>query len=330
MGLFDKFSKKNKAQSEESSEVKETKAEEVKEETAESKEEPETKAEEAKTEKALPSEFKAEEKPKTTRFTVLVESIKELADGGVIVGGNVSGTINAGDKVLVVHPSLTESDILTVDALELIEENELGNGESVTFAADHRVGITIRSVKEKNKIPKYSVITNILPQLTPGPKKPIDNPFMLGLTREYARLISDKIFADLFTFTVFSSVYVVPVKLDESVKPNENGVTHIDKGSKVGFVLLNHPQDAELKVLPVFTDMGGLSEFKALLAKDPNPVCMALTFEQISEIALKNGGFVINPFGKTPVFVSTQNIEYAQKMKAQMDARIKAMKDGKK
>ncbi|MBQ5440002.1 MAG: SseB family protein, partial [Clostridia bacterium] len=295
------------------------KTEEVKEETAESK------AEEAKQE-----DNTAEEKPKTTRFTVLVESIKELSDGGVIIGGNLSGTVNVGDKVLAVHPSLTESDIMTIDALELIEDDELGKGERVSFAADHRVGITIKSVKEKNKIPKYSVITNILPQLTPGPKKPIDNPFMLGLTREYARLISDKIFADLFTFTVFSSVYIVPVKLDESVKPNENGVTHLDKGSKIGMILLNHPQDAELKVLPVFTDMGGVSEFKALLAKDPNPVCMALNFEQISEVALKNGGFVINPFGKTPVFVSNQNVEYAQKMKAQMDARIKAMNNSKK
>ena len=319
MGLFDKFSKKNKAQDEASEEVKETKTEEVKEETAESK------AEEAKQE-----DNTTEEKPKTTRFTVLVESIKELSDGGVIIGGNVSGTVNVGDKVLAVHPSLTESDIMTIDALELIEDDELGKGERVSFAADHRVGITIKSVKEKNKIPKYSVITNILPQLTPGPKKPIDNPFMLGLTREYARLISDKIFADLFTFTVFSSVYIVPVKLDESVKPNENGVTHLDKGSKIGMILLNHPQDAELKVLPVFTDMGGVSEFKALLAKDPNPVCMALNFEQISEVALKNGGFVINPFGKTPVFVSNQNVEYAQKMKAQMDARIKAMNNSKK
>ncbi|MBQ2346912.1 MAG: SseB family protein [Clostridia bacterium] len=319
MGLFDKFSKKNKAQDEASEEVKETKTEEVKEETAESK------AEEAKQE-----DNTTEEKPKTTRFTVLVESIKELSDGGVIIGGNLSGTVNVGDKVLVVHPSLTESDIMTIDALELIEDDEPGKGESVSFAADHRVGITIKSVKEKNKIPKYSVITNILPQLTPGPKKPIDNPFMLGLTREYARLISDKIFADLFTFTVFSSVYIVPVKLDESVKPNENGVTHLDKGSKIGMILLNHPQDAELKVLPVFTDMGGVSEFKALLAKDPNPVCMALNFEQISEVALKNGGFVINPFGKTPVFVSNQNVEYAQKMKAQMDARIKAMNNSKK
>ena len=319
MGLFDKFSKKNKAQDEESEEVKETKTEEVKEETAESK------AEEAKQE-----DNTTEEKPKTTRFTVLVESIKELSDGGVIIGGNLSGTVNVGDKVLAVHPSLTESDIMTIDALELIEDDEPGKGERVSFAADHRVGITIKSVKEKNKIPKYSVITNILPQLTPGPKKPIDNPFMLGLTREYARLISDKIFADLFTFTVFSSVYIVPVKLDESVKPNENGVTHLDKGSKIGMILLNHPQDAELKVLPVFTDMGGVSEFKALLAKDPNPVCMALNFEQISEVALKNGGFVINPFGKTPVFVSNQNVEYAQKMKAQMDARIKAMNNSKK
>ena len=318
MGFFDKFSKKNKAESEDTTAQQEIKTEEVKEVAAQPAEEAEK------------TESTTEEKPKTTRFTFLVESIKELEKGGVIIGGNVHGTLNVGDKVLAVHPSLTESDILTVDSIELLEQDELGKGESVSFVTDHRAGLTIKSVSNKNNVPKYSVITNILPQLTPGPKKPIDNPYLLGLTREYPKLISDKIFADIFTFTVFSSVYIVPVKLDESIKPSENGVTHIDKGSKIGFILLNHPQDADLKVLPVFTDMGGVSEFKALLAKDPNPVCMALTFDQVSEVALKNGGFVINAFGKAPVFVSNQNIEFAKKMKEQMDARIKAMKDNKK
>lgn len=312
MGLFDKFSKKV--------------ADEGKEKTEGSEKDSLTKDKiDAETEEAsaVSENSEPKEKPKTTRFTMVVDCIKELEDGkGVIVGGNVHGTINVHDKIFILHPAFRESQIIQIDAIELLEKDNLGNGEQVEYLSDCRAGLTLYSVTEKDKAPKYSVVTNIIPQLAPNPKKPLDNPFLLGLTYEYNRLISDRVFADLFTFTVFSTGYLTPVELEQQPIAEENGAMRIPKNSKVGFKLLQHPEDKDTKVLAVFTDFAALGRWKVLFENGANPNSIVLGFDQCADIALKNGGYVINPFGPAPVFVSKHNIEYAQKMKSDMDKKI--------
>ena len=145
---------------------------------------------------------------------------------------------------------------------------------------------------------------------------------MLGLTYEYRRLISDRIFADLFTFTVFSTGYLTPIELENQPVQDENGAMRIPQNSKVGFKLLTNPDDNDEKLLAVFTDFAALGRWKSLFEDGKSPNSIVLNFDKCSEIALANSGYVINPFGPAPVFVSKHNIEYAKKMKSDMDKRI--------
>ncbi len=313
MGIFDKFSKKStdKEKKEETEkEVSENKVIDIK--NAKSEDAPADTADKTVT-----------EKPKTTRFTLVVDCIKELGDDkGVIVGGNLHGTVNVHDKIFILHPMFKESPVIEIDGIELLEKDSLGQGEKVEFASDKRVGLTISAIKEKNKAPKYSVVTNIIPQLTPHPKKPLDNPFLLGLTYEYPYLIKDRMFADLFTFTVFSTGYLTPVELDKQPVAAENGAMRIPQNSRVGFKLLSNPEQKEEKLLAVFTDFAALGRWKSLFEDGKSPNSIILNFDKCAEIALQNGGYIINPFGPAPVYVSKHNIEYAQKMKSDMDKKI--------
>ena len=316
MGIFDKFSKKSTDK-----ESKEETEKEVEKEVSDNK------VIDIKTAKSedVQAEVNTEtvtEKPRTTRFPLVVDCIKELGAKGVIVGGNLHGTINVHDKIFVLHPMFKESDVIEIDGIELLEKDNLGQGEKVEFVSDKRVGLTISAIKDKNKAPKYSVVTNIIPQLTPHPKKPLDNPFLLGLTYEYPRLIQDRMFADLFTFTVFSTGYLTPVELDKQPVAAENGAMRIPQNSRVGFKLLSHPEHKDEKLLAVFTDFAALGKWKALFEDGKSPNSIILNFDKCAEIALHNGGYIINPFGPAPVFVSKHNIEYAQKMKNDMDKKI--------
>ncbi len=315
MGLFDKFSKKNteKETKEETKEVKE----EVKEEA---------KADENKVidiNSKSKEEDNTSEKPQTTRFTLVIDCIKELDNNeGVIVGGNLHGTINTGDKVFILHPMFKESKVISVDEIELLEGESIGEGEKVDFVTDKRVGLKLSAVTEKEKAPKYSVVTNIIPQLAIHPTKPLDNPFLLGLTYEYHRLINDRMFADLFTFTVFSTGYLTPVELEKKPLATENGAMRIPPNTKVGFKLLTNPEDKDEKMLAVFTDFAALGRWKSLFEGGKTPNSIVLNFDKCAEIGLAHSGYIINPFGPAPVFVAKNNIEYAKHMKAEMDKRI--------
>ena len=321
MGLFNKFSKKN-AEKEVKDEVKTEEVNEAEEETAQ-----EPKAEENKV-IDIKSKEKKESKDddnehKTTRFTLLIDCIKELDNGqGVIVGGNLHGTMNVNDKIFILHPMFKESRVISVDGIQLLEGENVGEGESVEYAKDQRVGLKIMAVKEKARAPKYSVVTNIIPQLAPHPTKPLDNPFLLGLTYEYHRLINDRMFADLFTFTVFSTGYLTPVELEQKPVPGKDGAMKIMPNSKVGFKLLTNPDDQEEKMLAVFTDFAALGRWKSLFEGGNLPNSIMLSFDKVAEIALANSGYIINPFGPAPVLVAKQNIEYAQHMKSEMDKKI--------
>lgn len=323
MGIFDKFSKKNA----DKGTKEEVKTEEVKESAEKTNEESE--AAESKIidinakNRQTDADDKTEEKPKTTRFTLVVDCIKELEeDEGVIVGGNLHGTVNVNDKIFILHPMFKESRVISIDGIELLDGENPGDGEKVDYATDKRIGLRLTSVKKKEQAPRFSVVTNIIPQLAPHPTKPLDNPFLLGLTYEYHRLISDRMFADLFTFTVFSTGYLTPVELEKQPVADESGAMKIMPNSKVGFKLLANPDNKDEKMLAVFTDFAALGKWKSLFENGKKPNSIMLSFDKCAEIALANSGYIINPFGPAPVLVAKQNIEYAQQMKSEMDKRI--------
>lgn len=342
MGFFDKFSKKDKNSVDELADkadkliLSDVKKDEDKKADSENKNE-QTAKEEAKSETAQDSskktaaaESNAVKKPSADeRFTLLVEEAFQLKDGqGVVVGGTIHGSVSNHDRVYILHPILGGGASAVIDG---IEEGPMNMVESAT---DSRVGIRFSSIKDRNLIPRYSVITNIRPVEKPTKEDPdAESPFLLGLTREYDRLINDAAFQSIFTFAVFSARYLTPVKVEIDMLNTNESKAVIKQDSKVSFKLLHKPDEDDVLALPVFTDIHELKLWKDAYEGNKQPQNFFMTFEQCAEIGLNNGGFVINPFGKKPVFVSTDNIKHVLQVKANLDKKIaeeNAEKNGEK
>ena len=341
MGLFDKFSKKNKNSVDElaekadklignDSQEQKTEAEEKQEvssaeETVSADVETDTNDKEDDAEEVKPDEIKKSSDNKGRRFTILVEDAFQMKDDqGVVAGGNVHGTIKLHDKVYIIHPLLPEGVEAEIDG---IEEGPMNMVEEAT---DSRVGVKFSSIKDRNKLPRFSVITNVRPVLRPDAQHPAESPFLVGLTYEYNRLIKDQAFQNIFTFAVFSGRYITPVKLEVDMNKTTERRAVVKEGSKVSFKLLRHPGDENLRVLPVFTDMGALGLWKDAYEGSEQPQNFFMPFEQCADIALKNGGMVINAWGPVPVFVSNENINLILKMKADLDKKISEEQNGNK
>lgn len=339
MGLFDKFSKKKDAENEaaenETENVTEKAAEEIAEEkteeTAESvsseKSEQEESSETDGKEENAEAENKsasAEEAPKMnnvpTRFTLLVENVFEVDENESIAAvGNLHGRIYKGDKFYIIHPKFpqgieAEADTLVVDK------------ETPSFAQDCRVAIKITSITNPDDIPKYAVLSNVAPQVQTDPSKPLENPFLVGLSTEYNRLVQDNDFTYLFMIALLTSRYVTPADMDLA-EPNAEGKALV-KDSKIRFRLLRHPNAEKQLALPVFTDMSALRLWKGALEPGENgerPKTLLMPFERCADIGMKNDGLVVNPFGPVAVFVSKQNIVNTLSLGKQAVERQKAI-----
>lgn len=267
----------------------------------------------------------AEKKTAAQRFTLLVEDAFQLKDdGGVVVGGNVRGTVNNHEKVYILHPIL--GDVVQAE-IEGIEDGPMNMVES---AKDTRVGLKFTSIKSRNEIPRYSVITNIRSLSKPSKDDPdAESPFLLGLCCEYNRLIKEGAFQHIFTFAVFSANYLTPVKLDVDMSKTTENKAVLKQNSKISFKLIRKPDEEDILALPVFTDYYELKKWKNAYDDNDQPQNFFMSFNQAADIGLKNGGFVINPFGDYPVFVSNENINHIIEVKNNLDKRIAEEKNSK-
>ena len=327
MGFFDKFSKKEKNSVDELADKADKLISADNEKKSEEKDKKEPydvdfkdvadNVEEKK--KSEPTEKKTVKKPsEDERFTVLVEDAFQLKDGqGVVVGGTLHGKLHNHEVVYILHPILGSGIEVEVDGIEE------GPMNMVEEASNSRVGIKFTSIKDRNQIPRYSVVTNIRPVEKPTKDEPnVESPFLLGLCREYDRLIKDGAYQSIFTFAVFSARYITPVKVDVDMINTTEAKAVLKKDSKISFKLLHKPDDNDVLALPVFTDYYELKLWKEAYEGSEQPQNFFMTFDQCAEIGLKNGGFVINPFGSRPVFVSNDNIQHVLQMKANLDKKI--------
>lgn len=310
MGIFDKLAKKKKDEAETEEKVEQTVSEEAVPEdevTTEAKEPTEDKQKEiekendavpqATMEPVIPSKS-VDENANGNRYTMLVEETMELgSDMGVLLTGNVHGTISVDDTVYVLHPA-TPMKSLKVTAIEVNE------GQLVGKAANARVGVILDGIKSLKEIQKYSVITSIRPQQKPNAKYAVENPFLLGLTMEYPRLNSNKDFSNLMLFAVRFSNYITPVSIEGKPVPTADGKFKLEAGSKMTLRLLTHPKDNNLKVLPVFTDWQALQEWKLIFETEKTPKTLVMGYPDCAAFAVQQkSGFVINPYGPVSVFV---------------------------
>ena len=171
-----------------------------------------------------------------------------------------------------------------------------------------------------------AVVTNVEPQAAVDINKPVENPFLLALVRDYKDNYKDRDYTNEFCYNLVHAKFVVPVVSDDL--GTESG--SVKKGTKVGFPMLNIG-GTDKKVLPTFTDWGAFSKWTAF-TKEKGPVkVLVLKFDDIADIASQSGeGFVINPFTE-PVPVPPQFIESirnSEGYKSETNVQKRTVKEG--
>lgn len=242
-----------------------------------------------------------------SRFTLMIEnSFTVDKDESIACVGVLHGTIHKGDVFLILHPMYPAGIRATADALVV-------DGDTKDEATDCRVAVMTTAVQDPEKIMKFSVITNIIPTIKPEQGKPAENPFVIGLSMEYNRFVKDNDFTYTFMVALLTANLLTPAQVGQPTVSEETGKTE----TKVSFKLIKHPNDENLLVLPLFTDMIALRLWQPLFEDKENPpTVLALPFQRSAEIGLANGGIVLNPFGPNAVFVSNPNIESTKRLGA--------------
>ena len=303
MGLFDRLKKQKNTEVQETQQVVESPkaAEEIKAEAVRA-EEPKQEVPEAAApmeEKQTPNEEKAVDKTLSDtanegkRFTLMVDDAFQLQENqGVVIVGNVYGSVEIGDAVYVIHPS-GAIGLTKVDALEV------GPGRATDKAENERVAIRLTDIKDKNQVPKYTVLTGIRPQTTVDADTKPENPQLLGLSMDYMKLYKEQAYLNLLIYVICHAHYVVPVSMDTTTNAAQ---------PLLRFPSLQNPANPGQNVFPVFTDEEALDRWKNIFDEKHPKKTTTLKFPDI--VSISNGtGIVINPFGPSTIMLPPENIE---------------------
>lgn len=241
------------------------------------------------------------------RFTLLVEENQQIVGDKdmVSVAGTIHGSVKKGSTVYAYTPTgrvyvgkLDSMEHLTADGLVTID-----------VAADMEISLNITGIKSANDVPKFSVITNIMPQTTVKAEKNVENPYLLGISYGYQKYFRELDYFNLLINEVVHSFYLTEMRLSKEPSKSDDGKFRIEKNTTIGFPMLNHPKDKDKKILPVFTDWAAFGRHKFNLDDDKKPRCLILDFPDCASISTKDcDGFVINPFGPFPIYISSKLI----------------------
>lgn len=293
MGLFKRTKKKdeNIAVTEA---VQENVVEEAQEEAVEAEEDKVTKESEAKEQEDLMRQANpmlSTVANEGRRFTLLVEDAKQLDDEkGIQVAGILYGKIQLGDLVYFILPN-------NMIMYSRIDGIEIGPEQTSNNAENQRVVLLFEDIKDINCVPKYTVLTSILPQDRAEESSAVENPHLLGLSRDYHRLVKDPNYFNIFIYVLCHAYFLVPVK------------TNAESGeAQVQFPALKDPVDKNKSIFPVFTDWYALAGWQQLFEDGKPPKAVILTFPDVVNIC-KGNGVMLNPFGPTAVMLQDKVIE---------------------
>ncbi|MBO4579184.1 MAG: SseB family protein [Clostridiales bacterium] len=231
------------------------------------------------------------------RFYLVVDdipgSVSEVP-GGFVVSGIVRGKICRGMDVFVYHANKKTVTSTKVVSLSIA-------GKKFDEVTDERVVIDL----EKGDLPdattpdediedpvdKFSVITNVMAHETEDPEVGPDNPKLLGLTMEYARFDSDKVFFETLAEAFVHSEFITPVQMSRAGGNKRN----------IGLMSLKDNEDRTL--FPIFTDKICLNRNRPKSIKIDPSNTIAMNFPEAAAIGMRGGhqGILINPFGPVTV-----------------------------
>lgn len=289
MGLFKKSKKQNEN-------VTETVEAVVKEETVETEEEMAKKKEAQEQEELLrkANPMLATVANEGRRFTLLVEDAKQLEDEqGIQVAGNLYGNVQLGDLVYFILPN-------NMIMYSRIDGIEIGLGQNANKAENQKVVLLFEDIKDINCVPKYTVLTSIHPQDRAEEQTAVENPQLLGLSREFHRLVMDQNYFNVFIYVLCHAYFLVPVKTP--------GTTGADGEEQIQFPALKDPKDETKSIFPVFTDWIALVGWQNLFEDGKPPKAVILKFPEVINIC-RGSGMMLNPFGPTAVMLQEQLLE---------------------
>lgn len=228
------------------------------------------------------------------RFTMLVEDAKQLEDEqGIQLAGIVYGNIQLGDLVYFILPN-------NMILYSRIDGIEIGAGQNANKAENQRVVLLFEDIKDINRVPKYTVLTSIHPQDRAEEQSAVENPHLLGLSRDFHRLSNDPNYFNIFIYVLCHAYFLVPVKTPGAAGAGEEG--------QVQFPALKDPKNPSKSIFPVFTDWIALVGWQDLFEDGKPPIAVILRFPDVVNIC-KGNGMILNPFGPTAVMIPDQLLE---------------------
>lgn len=294
MGLFKKTKNKNENIVVTES-VQENVSDAVKETVTETEEETAAKAQASKEQEELirkANPMLSSVANEGRRFTMLVEDAKQLeGDKGIQLAGIVYGDIQLGDLVYFIFPN-------NMIMHSRIDGIEIGPDQNSNTAKNQRVVLWFEEIKDINCVPKYTVLTSIHPQGSVSENSAVENPQLLGLSRDYHRLVKDPNYFNVFVFVLCHAYFLVPVKT----------TAEGTDASKVQFPALKEPNNKGKSLFPVFTDWIAVVGWQQLFDEGRPPKAVILRFPDIVNIC-KGNGMILNPFGPTAVALPDKLLE---------------------
>ena len=248
-----------------------------------------TREDESKSENQRNSENRAER----TRFTLMVE--KYTVEGDCFsVEGQFFGNAKEGEKVYALHRDGNISH-LTITGIE-----ETQDQRRVKFFFSQKGALSPDW--------QYAVITDIPYQIEANVHQAVENPYLLGLSREFFERQGEGEFLNLFFRELVRSHYLVAIETDGSLPIGEkDGAVTLKAGTKI--IIPHVTMEQGESALPVFTDWFALGAMDQQTEAGWKRETMIAGFPQVVSMLTKGEGFVIKPYGPQLFYVSPELIQ---------------------
>ena len=249
-----------------------------------------TREEESKSENQRNSENRAER----TRFTLMVENYAVVEGECFSVEGQLFGNAKEGEKVYALHRDGTISH-LTITRIE-----ETQDQRRVKFFFSQKGALSPDW--------QYAVITDIPYQIEANVHQAVENPYLLGLSREFFERQGEGEFLNLFFRELVRSHYLVAIETDGSLPIGEkDGAVTLKAGTKI--IIPHVTMEQGESALPVFTDWFALGAMDQQTEAGWKRETIIAGFPQVVSMLTKGEGFVINPYGPQLFYVSPELIQ---------------------
>ncbi len=145
----------------------------------------------------------------------------------------------------------------------------------------------------------------------PDVNKPVENPKLSGLLRQYEQLRTDDVLNEVYQEIAVNAHFLSVVNMTEEPETAVDGVITLKKNTTIQFPMLSTIDGHSF--FPVFTDWFELSKWEAIKA----PKTFILSFDDYAAMVCddeKSEGIVINPFSDN-LIISRQMVKHIKTTK---------------